>query len=196
MTTTRRELLASAAALALIPDRGLGETSAPALARELERAAGRSAENLAADEAFWTAVREAFEHTPGQANLVTVVRGVTPRAVRESIAVESERLNAFRPRAVADPDWRERVRAKAAAFIGAASEEVALLRNTTERVTTVLLNWPLRPGDEILTSSTEHGRSTTPSPSARRGTASCCAAFISSPRRRRWRRSPTPSRPQ
>jgi selenocysteine lyase/cysteine desulfurase len=34
---------------------------------------------------------------------------------------------------------------------------VALLRNTTEGVTTVLANWPLKAGDEILTSSAEHG---------------------------------------
>lgn len=154
---TRRDLLVSAAALALLPGRALAASMSPTLTRELTRAAGRSAEDLAVDEPFWTAVREAFEQTPGQANLVTVVRGVTPRVVRESIAAESERLNAFRPRAVSDPDWKERVRAKAAAFIGAAGEEVALLRNTTEGVTTVLLNWPLRPGDEILTSSTEHG---------------------------------------
>ncbi len=157
VSTTRRELLASAAALALIPDRLLSETSTSTLAHELERGAGRPAVDLAADETFWTAVRQAFEQTPGQANLVTVVRGITPRKVRESIAAESERLNAFRPRALPDPDWRERVRAKAAAFIGAGAEEVALLRNTTEGVTTVLLNWPLQRGDEILTSSTEHG---------------------------------------
>jgi cysteine desulfurase/selenocysteine lyase len=34
---------------------------------------------------------------------------------------------------------------------------VALVRNTTEGVTTVLSNWPLERGDEILTSSAEHG---------------------------------------
>lgn len=156
--STRRDLLVSAAALALLPGRApAASPSSPGLARELGRVTGRSAEDLATDETFWTEVRAAFEQTPGQANLVTVVRGVTPRAVRELIAAESERLNAFRPRAVSDPDWKERVRAKAAAFIGAAASEVALLRNTTEGVTTVLLNWPLRPGDEILTSSTEHG---------------------------------------
>jgi isopenicillin-N epimerase len=32
-----------------------------------------------------------------------------------------------------------------------------LLRNTTEGVGTVLLNWPLSRGEEILTSSAEHG---------------------------------------
>jgi selenocysteine lyase/cysteine desulfurase len=108
------------------------------------------------DEAYWTEVRSAFEPAPGQVNLVTAVRGVTTRAVRERIAAEAERLNAFRP-SESGPDWRERVRAKAAAFIGAAPGEVALVRNTTEGVTTVLREWPLAQGDEILTTSTEHG---------------------------------------
>jgi hypothetical protein len=91
IASTRRELLISAAALALVPGRTGSESAAPpTLERELARVAGRSADDLAADERFWTAVREAFEHTPGQANLVTVVRGVAPRSVRESIAVESD----------------------------------------------------------------------------------------------------------
>jgi hypothetical protein len=104
------------------------------------------------DEAYWRGVRAAFEHTAGQTNLVTAVRGVTPRAVREAVATESERLNAFRPRPTPDPEWRARVRGTVASFIGAAGTEVALLRNTTEGVTTVLLNWPMRRGDEVLTS--------------------------------------------
>jgi isopenicillin-N epimerase len=48
------------------------------------------------------------------------------------------------------------VRSKVASFIGARPEEIALVRNTTEGVTTVLTNWPSSRGDEILTSSAEH----------------------------------------
>jgi selenocysteine lyase/cysteine desulfurase len=57
----------------------------------------------------------------------------------------------------ADPDWWPRLMKKMAAFVGAPAESVALLRNTTEGVTTVINNWPLLRGDEILTSSAEHG---------------------------------------
>lgn len=114
------------------------------------------------DEPYWSEVREAFELSCGQVNLVTAVRGVTTRAVRESIEAEAGRLNSFRARELGpfkpnNPDWRDRARAAAAAFIGVERNEVALLRNTTEGVTTVLLDWPLAPGDEILTTSTEHG---------------------------------------
>jgi selenocysteine lyase/cysteine desulfurase len=85
------------------------------------------------------------------------VRGVTTRATRELIATETARYNAFRPAVPPNPNWKSDVRAKVARFIGATAEHVALVRNTTEGVTTVLANWPLSRGDEILTSSAEHG---------------------------------------
>jgi isopenicillin-N epimerase len=112
--------------------------------------------DVANDEAFWSEVREAFEQEPGQTNLVTVVRGVTTRSVREAIATETARLNAFGPPPLGESGWREVVRPKVASFIGARPSEIALLRNTTEGVTTVLTNWPLSRGDEILTTSAEH----------------------------------------
>jgi isopenicillin-N epimerase len=95
---------------------------------------------------------------PESVNLVTVVRGVSTRATREIAAAEAERYNTFRPRAQPTQDWKAEVRKKAAAFIGAPEGSVALVRNTTEGVTTVLLGWPVERGDEILTSSAEHGQ--------------------------------------
>ena len=108
-------------------------------------------------EAFWQDVREQFEVSPERVNLVTAVRGVTTRSVREGLAEETERLNSFRSGARREGRSRHKAREKAAASIGAATDEVALLRNTTEGVTTVLMNCPLKRGDEILTSSAEHG---------------------------------------
>jgi isopenicillin-N epimerase len=110
------------------------------------------------DEPFWSAVRDQFEpDVEGRANLVTVVRGITPKVVRERIAEETTRFNRFGFTQPIDPDWRARLKSKVAAFIGAPSDSIALVRNTTEGVTTVLLNWPLQRGDEILSSSAEHG---------------------------------------
>jgi hypothetical protein len=56
-------------------------------------------EAVADNEAFWSTVLEAFEQEPGQTNLVTVVRGVTTRSVREIVTSETARLNAYRPEA-------------------------------------------------------------------------------------------------
>jgi isopenicillin-N epimerase len=108
------------------------------------------------DEVFWANVRAQFELVPEFVNLVSVVRGNFTRANREIAFDEATRLNRL-PAAHPDVKWQEDVRKKAAALIGASAENVALLRNTTEGVTTVLSNWPLRAGDEILTSSAEHG---------------------------------------
>jgi selenocysteine lyase/cysteine desulfurase len=41
--------------------------------------------------------------------------------------------------------------------MGAPADTVSLLRNTTEGITTVLVNSPLERRDEILTSSAERG---------------------------------------
>src|SRR5260370_23865154 len=93
------------------------------------------------DEQYWAEVREAFELSSGQVNLVTAVRGVTTRAVRETIEAEAGRLNSFRARELGPfkpnhPDWRDRTRAAAAftnglrpssdrGFLGAARRGVA-----------------------------------------------------------------------
>jgi kynureninase len=142
---TRRALIGSAVAMGAWPSlrASAAQTSAPAGPSD--------------DEAFWTDVRARFELDKDLTNLVTVVRGVTTRATRELIAAETARFNAFRPSVPPNPNWKQEVRAKVAAFIGAKAENVALVRNTTEGVTTVLANWPLARGDEILTSSAEHG---------------------------------------
>ena len=107
------------------------------------------------DETFWAYVRSEFEISPEFVNLVSAVRGNFTKANREIAFNEATRLNQLpAPR---DLQWQEEVRQKAAALIGAPIENVALLRNTTEGVTTVLANWPLKAGDEVLTSSAEHG---------------------------------------
>jgi isopenicillin-N epimerase len=142
---TRREVMRIAAASSLWPtfrvDAVQGLPAPPA------RTPG--------DEAFWTSVRARFELPADRANLVTVVRGVSTASTRQIVVNEAARENTFRP--AANANWKQEVRAKAARFIGAPADTVALVRNTTEGVTTVLLNWPLERGDEILTSSAEHG---------------------------------------
>jgi selenocysteine lyase/cysteine desulfurase len=143
---TRRELMGMAAA----------SVAWPALRAEASQ--GLPAPPPAggpADETFWTSVRSRFELPADRANFVTVVRGVSTASTRQTIVSDAARENTFRP--AANPMWKQEVRQKAGRFIGAPADSVALVRNTTEGVTTVLLNWPLERGDEILTSSTEHG---------------------------------------
>lgn len=97
-----------------------------------------------------------FEIAPDFANLVSAMRGNFTKVNREIAFNEAARLNQL-PASLPHHKWQDEVRKKAAALTGASDENVALLRHTTEGITTVLANWPLKAGDEILTSSAEHG---------------------------------------
>ena len=144
---TRREAIASALAFSLWPTLHSNAVSPP-----LDNSAGRPD-----DEPFWSDVRSRFEWEPSSTNLFSVVRGIAPKAIRENAELNATRLNSVRPSGLVPANWKEELRKKTAAFIGAQTDSVAILRNTTEGVTTVLSNWPLKRGDEILTSSAEHG---------------------------------------
>jgi isopenicillin-N epimerase len=144
---TRRELVRSAMAFGAWPTlRSLAGQAPPTRS-------GAAAD----DEAYWASVRTQFEWEPESSNLVTVVRGISPKHIRELAEARATELNSLDTAKVMTRNWKQGVRKKVADFIGAPVENVALLRNTTEGATTVLSNWPLKHGDEILTSSAEHG---------------------------------------
>ena len=144
---TRRELVRSAMAFGAWPMlRSLAAKSLPTTSHA-----------AADDEEFWMRVRSQFEWEPDSSNLVTVVRGISPKHIREVAIARATELNSLEITKVIARNWKQGVRKKVADFIEAPVENVALLRNTTEGVTTVLSNWPLKKGDEILTSSAEHG---------------------------------------
>lgn len=144
---TRREVVRSTMAFAAWPR--LRSFAANALVADSHPAAD--------NENYWSQVRSQFEWQSELSNLVTVVRGISTRHIRELAVSRATELNSIEATKVVTRNWKQGVRQKVADFIGAPVENVALLRNTTEGVTTVLSNWPLKPGDEILTSSAEHG---------------------------------------
>jgi isopenicillin-N epimerase len=125
---------------------------------EAARALGDKApEEVAKDEAFWSVVRDAFEGVRSSVNLWTVARGVSPRIVTDAVVDGYLRINQTRLDEKFPRGWRDAVRRRVAAHIGCAPEEIALTRNTTDGVTTVISGLPMRPGDEILTTNQEHG---------------------------------------
>ena len=143
---TRRELVQNAMALSVWP------SLRPLAAAALQQIQSEGAD----DETFWAYVRLEFQLTPEFTNLLSVVRGNFTRAIREIAFNETTRHNQLSA-PLPDLNYQWETRRKVASFIGASAENIALLRNTTEGVTTVLSNWPLKAGDEILTSSAEHG---------------------------------------
>jgi selenocysteine lyase/cysteine desulfurase len=144
---TRREMVRSTMAFAAWPSlRSLATVKVPT-----------NSPTAPDDEAYWMQVRSQFEWEPESSNFLTVARGISPKHIREVAVSRAIELNSLEITKVMPRMWKQDIRKKAAAFIGAPVENVALLRNTTEGVTTVLSNWPLKQGDEILTSSAEHG---------------------------------------
>jgi selenocysteine lyase/cysteine desulfurase len=110
------------------------------------------------DEAFWKEVRSRFLLRPGLVHLNTATIGATPRPVVSALTdhlweVESDPQN----QVFGAPSQRmEVVRARAADFLGADLDEVALTRNTTEGMNMVAQGLELRPGDQVLTTDHEH----------------------------------------
>lgn len=110
----------------------------------------------------WNQVRADFDLNPAYPQLSTVVSGLMPRPVRDEVVRLMDQSNQFRraPGSNELPEGRsalrQRVRERAADFIGANAETIVLTRNTTEGIATVVANLPLSPGDEIIASTHEH----------------------------------------
>ncbi|HEV2150353.1 MAG TPA: aminotransferase class V-fold PLP-dependent enzyme [Longimicrobiaceae bacterium] len=114
---------------------------------------------LAEDEPFWARVREAFALDPAVVNLD---HGWTNPAPREAMAdlVRLAREVQSLPAHWLARLWPEvtdtTVRAALAEAMGAPGKQIALVRNATEALDTVLLGVPLRAGDEVVCSAHDY----------------------------------------
>src|ERR1700722_5266266 len=120
----------------------------------LDKAKMRSPEDTATAESLRGTVMRAFDLEPGYINLQTVSGGVSPRAVIDAVVDTFRRDNDIRSGGNLVPG-REDVIRKQLAYVNCAPEELAITRNTTEGVTTVLCGWKLQAGDEILITTQE-----------------------------------------
>ena len=106
---------------------------------------------------FWAKVRDEFLVTDQVAYMNNGTLGPTPKPVYYTVVERYREL-------AADPGARnpmqeaaaEDVRTKAAAFVGAQREEIALLRNTTEAMGFITNGLDLEAGDEVLLTFHEH----------------------------------------
>ena len=86
--------------------------------------------------------------------------GPVPRRAAEAAAertrTELERGRSGREHSASAHELVGRLRAQAAALLGASSQEVAITHSTTDGINTVISGLGLEPGDEVLTSDEEH----------------------------------------
>jgi selenocysteine lyase/cysteine desulfurase len=111
-----------------------------------------SAEELAADEDYWSVIQQSFTVNPNIINLNNGGVSPSPRVVQEAV----ERYNKLSNEGPSYFMWRildqgrEPLRQKLADLAGINAEEIAINRNATEALNTVIFGLDLKAGDEVI----------------------------------------------
>jgi len=128
------------------------------LAAQLEKFSS-DLENATDPALFWQHVRDQSMLREGLAHLNTASLGATPRPIVDALTAYIREVETDPVHTVwgALGEQAELVRQRAADFLGAATEEIILTRNTTEGMNLVAAGLDLKTGDEILTTTHEHG---------------------------------------
>lgn len=123
------------------------------LISEINRISMRSMDSsLVDDEDFWHLIRQAYTVSPSVMNLNNGGVSPQPRVVQEAV----ERYNRMSNEAPSYYMWRvldmgrEPLREKLAGIAGCSREEIAIQRNSSESLETVIFGLPLKRGDEVV----------------------------------------------
>ncbi|MCU0394368.1 MAG: aminotransferase class V-fold PLP-dependent enzyme [Chitinophagaceae bacterium] len=106
----------------------------------------------AANEAFWSYFQQAYTVNPNIINLNNGGVSPAPRVVQEALRRYNDLANegpTYYMWRIMD-QGREPLRAKLAGLGGCDPEEVAINRNATEALNTIIFGLPLQKGDEVL----------------------------------------------
>jgi len=115
------------------------------------------------DGLYWQGIRSQFVFEDGLVMMNNGTVGPMPKPVFNTL-MRVFKLQATNPYDVYNflPTFREGTRAKLAAFINAAPEEVVLTHNTTEGLNFVSAGLEMKEGDEVVVSNMEHPGSINP----------------------------------
>ncbi|MBK8517415.1 MAG: aminotransferase class V-fold PLP-dependent enzyme [Saprospiraceae bacterium] len=108
--------------------------------------------DLASDEDYWSYIQQAYTVHPSIVNLNNGGVSPSPRIVQDAV----ERYNKLSNEAPSYYMWRildqgrEPLREKLADLAGCDPEEIAINRNSTEALNTVIYGLDLKPGDEVI----------------------------------------------
>jgi selenocysteine lyase/cysteine desulfurase len=155
---SRRNFFAKAGALAgalAVPSILQGNKSFAALSLPKS---DKSAEELATDEDFWNQVRMCFTVSPNVINLNNGGVSPQPRSVQEAhiryYEMSNEGPSYFMWRVL--DQGREPLRRKLADMAGCDAEEIAINRNSTEGLNTIIFGLNLKAGDEVVLSKYDY----------------------------------------
>jgi hypothetical protein len=157
--TSRRSFLAglagAGAALPVFSERAVAQ-----LFKAETVAGGRTAAALADDESYWGEIQRAFDLDRTMINLNNGGVCPSPTHVLEQMIRDlrfSNELPVYHMWNVLEPRI-ESVRRDLAADFGCDPEEMAITRNASEALETLILGRDLQPGDEVLVTNQNYGR--------------------------------------
>jgi selenocysteine lyase/cysteine desulfurase len=140
----------------------LASLAKPAWARNLEsalrNAEGVSADELATEDDFWYYIQQAFTVSPGLINLNNGGVSPAPKTVQEAM----KRYYDYSNEAPSYYMWRildqgrEPLRKNLAKLAGCDAEEIAINRNSSEGLETVIFGLQLKAGDEVVASKQDY----------------------------------------
>jgi isopenicillin-N epimerase len=122
------------------------------------KSTGQTPQQLARDEDFWFEVREAFSIDRNIINLNNGSVCPSPRVVQDAMQKNLD-ITQMQPSLYVDElliPHIEIIRKRLAALFGCHPEEMALTRNATESLEVIQLGLPLKPGDEVLTTTQDY----------------------------------------
>src|SRR5881396_2874572 len=117
-------------------------------------------EQAAMDEDYWSTIQNAFSVTRGIINLNNGGVSPSPRIVTEALVRyiwQQEDATAYTMWQILEPQ-SETIRTGLADLFGCDREEIAITRNASESLETLLLGLDLKSGDEVLTTTQDYGR--------------------------------------
>lgn len=156
MPTNRRGFLRKAGVFSATTF--LATITQPAWSRNLDRAlretTGMSPEELATEEDFWYYVQQSFTVSPGIINLNNGGVSPAPKTVQDAMKryydLSNEAPSYYMWRIL--DQGREPLRNNLARLAGCSPEEIAINRNSSEGLETVIFGLQLKPGDEVVAS--------------------------------------------
>lgn len=123
------------------------------------RGAAAAPEQVAGDEKFWAQVRSGYVLNPDVVNLDNGWTNPSTRGAVDELVRGARQLEALPAEELGRLFFGDRgptLRAALADAMGVPPAEIALVRNATEALNTVLLGFPLNAGDEIVCSAHDY----------------------------------------
>lgn len=154
MSTDRRNFLRQAALItgAFSASSLFNQLHAEDWKRAAQKVAHKTPLQVAQDEDFWAGIQNAYTVNPGIINLNNGGVSPSPLVVQQAVA----RFNDLANQGPSYFMWRimdmgrEPLRDKLADLAGTLSDEIAVNRNATEALNTIIYGLPLERGDEVI----------------------------------------------